>query len=305
MTLFSGRAPKSQGPAVLAKVGAREIAIEDFQQEVAWRRQNGRPVPDKAMLLEEMIARELRVQKARVAGLEHDPGVRRTYEDILAAKIEQRELMPLLEAAEVARVEIEAAYQTNLARYTQPAKYHLALIYIKTDRRTSSARLAEIESRMAEARHLAQAMPARSQGLGRVAADFSEDQASRYKGGDIGWFDQGRVGYRWPSEVIAAGCALRENGDLSEVLHTAEGFYLVMRLDYRPQRVTPLESVEPAIRRQLLADKQRQVQARFAQDLRALAPVQIDARVLAGLESSTTTMAEAKERVPPALPRSP
>src|SRR5712671_3547076 len=59
MLLIGGCKPKAIAPTLLAKVGTKEIRVEDFKKEVEWRIKNQRPLPDKQSLLEEMISREL------------------------------------------------------------------------------------------------------------------------------------------------------------------------------------------------------------------------------------------------------
>ena len=299
MAAGCARQPKAN---VLVKVGTREITIEDFEQEVQWRVKSRWPLPDKQDLLEQMIARELRVQTARALGLEQDPDVRRRYEAMLAGRVEDLQLKPALEGLAVTPEEIQAAYEKEISRYSRPAKARLALIQIKTDRRMSPEKLAEAEARMAEARKAALALPPAVQGFGAVAVDYSEDQASRYRGGDVGWFDQGRSEYRWPREVVAAGFALAKNHDFSPVIKVSDGFYLVSRLDTREPVVTPLAQVRSSIERRLLAEKRQQTESAFYAKMRASAPVETLTQALARVEYPSTTVAKAREQLPPSSP---
>src|SRR5438876_1008018 len=238
-------------PNVLVKVGSHEITIQDFDREVQWYVKSRRPLPDKETVLEQMISRELRLQKAKASGLENDPDVRRRYEAMLAGRVEDLELKPQLEQLTVSPEEISAAYQKEIAHYSRPAKIRLALICIKTDRKATAEKILDAETRIAEARKAASALPIGTKGLGGAAADYSEDQASRYRGGDVGWFDQGRTEYRWPASVVVAGLALSKNGDISEVIRPTDGFYVVSRLDSREPVVTPFEQVQSSIQRRL------------------------------------------------------
>src|SRR5262249_33683713 len=123
---------------------------------------------------------------------------------------------------------------------------------------------------------------------------------SRYKGGDVGWFDQDRTEYRWPSEVVSAGFALT-NGAVSEVIKAKDGFYLVSRLDWRDAVVTPLEKVRFAIERTLLSTTRQQTEAAYVQKLRAVAPIQTYADNFARVQYPTTSIAKADEPMPPML----
>ncbi len=292
-------------PSVLAKVGSRLIRLEDFKAEVEWRIKNHRPLPDRRELLDEMIARELLVQKARVAGVENDPYVRHGYESLLAGKLREQLLTPRVEALRVSPKEVQALYEKDMARNTRPAKAHLALVVIKTDPRMNAEKRMEAEKRIREARQLASVLPPSTRGFGQLAIDYSEDQASRYKGGDVGWFDAGQTAYRWPAEVVAAGFSLQTNGLVSEVISAANGFYLVSKLESRETVTTPLEQLQASLERRLLTEKRQQTEAAFRQELHAAASVESFPQGLAEINYPATAVAKAEESTPPALPRSP
>jgi parvulin-like peptidyl-prolyl isomerase len=304
--LTGGCKPKAKttAPGVLAKVGSHEIRVEDFKREMEWRIKNQRPLPDKQSLLDEMIARELLLQKARAAGLEDDPDIRHSYESLLAGKLREHLLTPRIDALKVSPEEVQALYEKNLSQNTRSAKAHLALIYIKTERKMTPERLAEVEKRIEEARQLALALPAGTRGFGRVAIDYSEDQASRYKGGDAGWFDQGQTAFRWPAEVVSAGFALKTNGEISQVIKATNGLYLVSKLDTRDAVTAPLEQVQASLQRRLLTERRQQTEATFRQELRAAAPVESFPQALGQVEYPTTVVAKSEEPLPPSLPTS-
>ena len=290
---------------MLARVGGQEITVADFRAEMQRRSANGQPLPARAVLLEEMIARAALVERARAAGLENAPDVRRTFADVLVAKLKEAELEPKLAVVKVSPEEISAAYEKNAARFTAPAKAHLAIIFLAADSKTDTNRLAEILARADAAHQLALTLPATEKSFGKVAADFSEDQVSRYRGGDAGWFTGDfLLADRWPKEVILAGLALGSNGDQTGVLRAADGFYLVKKMDARPAVVTPLASASAGLGRELLTAKRAQAEAEFKASVRTAAPVQTDSELLAKLDYPTSTTA-ATNPVPPASPASP
>ncbi len=301
--LTAGCKPKATAPVlVLAKVGSHEIRVEDFNNEVQWRLKNHRPLPGKEALLEEMIARELLVQKARAAGLENDPDVRRSYEGMLVSRIQERELTPRLDAVKPSPEAVHALYEKNLAQYARPAKARLAFICIKIEPKMSEEKISAAEARIQEALKLAKALAPSSRGFDRVAVDYSEDQASRYKGGDVGWFDEGRTAYRWPAEVVSAGFALKTNGEISGVIRATNGFYIVSKLDSRDAVITPLEQVQTSLQRGLLTEKRREAEAAFRRETRSFAAVETFTQALANVPYPAATMAKTEEPQPPSLP---
>ena len=301
--LLAGCAKKSApDPSVLARVGPREIRVADLKQEMEWRQKNRRPVPDAPALLEEMVAQELMLQRARAAGLEKDSEVQRAYRNVLITKIKERELTPRVETAVVSPEELRAQYEKQIAQFTRPAKARLAVIHIKTDPKMSAEKVAGARARIDEARQAALALPKDAKGFGVVAVNFSEDQSSRYKGGDIGWFDQGLLGYSWPEAVVSAGFALAQAGDLSDVIPADRGFYLVTKLDTRDALVTPLAQVEDGLRRRLLVEKKQAAERAFQQELRRGVPLQLFPEALAALPATATAVAKRDATGPPGLP---
>ena len=304
---------KKTPSTILAKIGNHAITAEDFDREVQWHLNNHRPLPDKLVLLDQMVSHELRLQKARSLGLDQDPDFRRLYESILVSRLEQHELSPQLNALTVPPEAVKEAFQKDLPRYTHPAKIHLALVVIKTDSKMSPEKLAEQEARITEARNLALALPAGTQGFGSVAANFSDDQASRYKGGDVGWFEGPSSSsssasssssppyYRWPIEVVLAGLALTNKGAISEVIKTEKGFFIVSQLDSRPASVTPFEQAQPAIQKRLLTEKREQAQESFARQLQTFASVQVFTQALVRIQYPAATVARAQEEPLPVL----
>jgi parvulin-like peptidyl-prolyl isomerase len=296
-----GCAKKAVNENVLARVGSREITVQDFEREAQWWQSSRRPMLERDALLEQMIRRELRLQKAKATGLENDPEVKRKIELILAARVEELELHPTLDHVKAAPEEVQAAYEKDIARYSKPAKMRLALICLKTDPKMNPDQLAEVEKRAGEARLAALALPQGSRGLAGAAAQFSDDQASRYRGGDVGWFDAGRTDYRWPTEVVEAGLSLTRIGEISPVIRAKDGFYIVTRIDLRESVVTPLDQVRAPIERKVLASKRQQAEELFDQNLRTTAPVQTFPQAMARVHYPTSAIARAEDSQPPAF----
>lgn len=272
----------SKKPAdVLARVGDKEITVANFKAEFERRQALRMALPDRQTLLDQMVERETLLQQARAAGLENDAEVRRACEDVLLARYQETQIAPKVTAAKVTPEEIKAAYDHDSARYTRPAKVKLAFVFIAVNAKADSNQIAAAESRAGEILAQARLLPAETRGFGRIAADYSDDQVTRYRGGDAGWFDADGLEGLWPKEIVAAGFVLTNAGDISGVLRGKEGFYLVKKLDSRPASVTPLEQVRPLIERQLLVAKQQEIERQLKLQARAAAKVFTDPALLA------------------------
>ncbi len=306
--LLSGCSDKKPSD-VLAKVGSRDIRTADLQQEAQRRVNLRRAVPGKEALLNELIQHEALVQRAKAAGLDKDPQLAREIDNLLIGKLIEQELTKQIEAVKITPEEIKADYERNLAKYTQPAKARLAVLFLEAGVKSSDAKRIETRERLAEARRKFQDNPESARrtspvpGFGALAVDFSDDQASRYRSGDIGWIDAGNFAQRWPKAVLETGCALEKN-QLSDIIETETGFYLVLKTDARPGSVTPLEKVEGDLRQSVLLRKRRELDETFRKDALRLVGVAIHTNVLQSVQLPATGTAVAKkgDAGPPAFP---
>ena len=303
--IFSAGCSKKSPPSdVLAHVGDRDITVADFKAESERRVANRQLLPERAVLLEQMVTRETLLQSAKSAGLDKNTEVRRACEDVVIAKLKATQLEPQLEAVKVSPEKIRAAYDQEISRYTQPPKTQLAFVFIAVDAKADTNQVAAAAARASEARQIAAALPANTRGFGQVAADFSADQVTRYRGGDAGWFTADALEDRWPKAVVAAGFDLKNIGDISAVRRAANGFYLVKKLDFRAAVVAPLEQVSAAISHRLLLAKKLATEENFQSSARAAAKVSTDTNLLATVSYPAPNPANPTAATPPSLPNS-
>ena len=305
-TADPGSSPKSE---ILAQVGDRTLSSEGFLEEVARWRAARRPVTDSDAVVREWVERESLLRRAHAAGFEDDPAIRREVEALLVSRLLERELAPRLESVEVSESEVRADYERDLGRFTQPARVRLAILFQNVGQRSGETPRAEAQARLEEARSRILADPApggrgpAASGFGAVAAEVSDDQASRYRGGDLGWLEPGRFDYRWPRAVLETGYALSP-GQVSEVVDTDAGLYVVMKTDERPAVVQPFEQVEAVLRQTVLARQRQELDAAYRQEAVRAADATIDAVAVAAvpLPTAATNVARRDAAGPPGVP---
>lgn len=306
LAVSCGRTPQPKN--LLATVGDRQILTEDLLREAERRQKARQRVPDKAALLEQMVEQEAMLARARALGVDQDPQTRREIALLLVSKLRDRELGPRLKTVEVTAEEVEAAYRADIAKYTRPAKVRLAALVLKGDPASSAAKRDELQARLEDARRQVLAQPpaggrgAAATGFGALAVNYSDDPATRHRGGDLGWVDPGNYELRWPRPVLEAGYRLAK-GEVSEVLAVGSDFYLVTKSDERPESVTPLADVQAALRQTLLTQKRRQIETAFEQELLSQIGVTLHAQNLANvtLPEPPPTMVRTGNFEPPTL----
>ncbi len=282
---------------LLARVGPHEIRAEQFRSEMARRRVRPKKL-DKRALLEEMIDYETFVVKAIEAGLDKDPEFVRSYRNLLVGRFKQWNLTPRIEGVVITEEDITAHYEENADAYTRPAKVRLAFLYLKTTSMTSGGKRAALLARMTKAREKALNLKD-VRGFGPLAITYSEDQVTRYKGGDIGWVQEGRK-YRWNVEAIAAGFALGKPGDISDIITTDMGLFLVKLLDQRESAKTPLKKVRTRIRHKMLLERRKQTEKAFLEEMRDATQIEVFPDALANMPVPAASLPETER--PPKMP---
>ncbi len=263
---------------VIARVGDREIRADEFARLVEERQRNNLVPVDAPRLLEEIVARETFVQAARKAGFEKDQDVQEQIRDILVAKVKEHVLTPQLEAATVSDEEVEKAYAARRAEFTTPERAHLAVLFLQA----AAGDAAAVRQRLQDVkRQIRQGSLNGTRTFGALAVQNSEDQETRYRGGDLGWVERGRHPQRIEPAVIEAGFALAEAGAVSDVIRGEHGFYLVKLVERQGQSVSPLDRVAPAIRAGLLREKREQIETNFVAKIRESVPVKVHPERLA------------------------
>ena len=265
----------------LATVAGTTVTEQDLLDEAAWRRANNQAVPPAPELLQEIVNRLALVEKAKQSGVADDAATQRRIQSVIISSLREKEFDAALAKVTVADEEVAAAYEARKSEFASPGLDRFAILFQAADSKATDARKAEARKLLEDGIAQSDAQPATggrgpaAGGFGQVAARHSEDQVSRYKGGDIGWIETAAKETRLPENVIEAGRAL-EKGKRSGVIEAADGFYVIMKTDARPGGERPLDQVTDSLRQQLLRDKRRALEESFLADALKLSKASVD-----------------------------
>jgi peptidyl-prolyl cis-trans isomerase C len=289
---------------LLATVGEERITVDDFQREMRHRgggREPGRfgTVEQREALLDEMIRDRAVVAAARGAGLADDPEFRATVDRMLAARYLRANLDPAIEGLDATPEEIAAYYESHRAEFMTPERVRAAWAFFVVSPKADDAAVAKVRRRAEEARAAAEKLPAETANLGSVAQQFSEDTATRYTGGELGWLylDQAES-YRLGPELIRAAFALEAPGALSPILRNEKGFYFLKLVQREASTPTPIEKLRAGIRARILTEKREAARQAFFAELLQGTRVTVDSAKLAAVPAPGPD-AETKTAPPP------
>lgn len=273
--------PEAASP-VVAQVGGRTITRADFEAEAVRRRDSGDPAASAKELLDQMIEREAMLVNAEASSIAKSEAFRRDTESRLLSQWVASTLAKTRDGVRVTEDDLKHAYESGKgSTFTSPGVTRLAILYRKLAGHAGDDEARALESRLSEGvaafekDRAAATNNGRLPGFGKIAADYSEDTITRYRGGDLGWLnlDQGQHP-RIPKEVLAAGGALAL-GKVSAPLRIGDGLYVVLKDGERAAKQMTYEETVPLLRRKLLHAKQREVEARFKADILASVPVTV------------------------------
>lgn len=306
--LPSGDAPPAPDDWI-ARVGSEYLTEADWASELRIRG-GSRPglfvtAEQRQALMDQLLYQRALVVRAEAAGIDRRPEVRRSLDQILINQVLQSDLRPRQEASDIAPEAIEAFYAEHAEEYRVPARRRIAMIQFElgplADEATRERVRAEAETVLGQAAELPPNVP----GFGALARDHSAHQASRYRGGVLGWVGEDDPGrYSHPRVVVETANAMTEPGALSDIVEDERGLYLVRLVDYEPGRVRPLEELADGIRQRLLRDRFRAEEDAFREETLAAAEIELNSRGRELLEATGEAPAEPEPETPPSLPGS-
>jgi parvulin-like peptidyl-prolyl isomerase len=248
-------------------------------------------------LLEELVKSEAVYLRAKQAGFEQRPDIARQIKQFIVHRfIEEQNIS---EAAPASDKEVTDYYRADPTRFTTPARVRFAVIEFGHSPKATEARKDEVQQKAAAVLAEAHSSGASESTFGALAQRHSEDQATRYVGGDSGWVSRNESS-RWPSAVIEAAFALEKQGELAPVITTAAGCYLVKLLERKEAGRRPLAEVAEVIRYELAIKARHRAQDEFYNAAKADVAIEINHALLNSLPAPSSPPIAA----PPALPGS-
>jgi|SRR5579859_2060523 len=291
---------KDASPAGVAQVGGETISEEAFKQLMQQRagRDPGRyaSAAAKEALLDEMIGQEAVYAKAKAAGFDQRPEIRESIRQLVVAKFREEEMGRSPAPPAISEQEIQQYFQEHQAKYATPAKAHGAMIFIRIPTSATPEKRAEFMAR-------AQSILEEAKAAGKMA-DFatvvqrnSEDQTTRYRGGDMGWMTRDTKAWGLESALVEALFSLEKPGDFAPLVTTEKGVYILKLLEARPAEVRPITEVRPEISYILARQKGEQREKDFYDAMKAGLDIRINRPLLESIQPPAP-----ENTLPPSVP---
>jgi parvulin-like peptidyl-prolyl isomerase len=169
-------------------------------------------------------------------------------------------------AAKVDDKAIEAFYAKNARDFQEPETLHASLIFVSAPADSGAAKRkagrARADGILADLRN--------GGDFAKIASSRSEDPGSAQNGGDLGRFERGR----FEPAVDAVAFALQP-GQVSDVVESPIGYYIVKSHEHQPARPLPLAEVKDQIATRLGEQLENEKFAEFVERAKARAKIEI------------------------------
>jgi peptidyl-prolyl cis-trans isomerase D len=150
--------------------------------------------------------------------------------------------------------DIERAYNNNIEQYTTPEQVRASHILLKTEGKDEAAVKTRIEELLKQARGGAD--------FAELARKNSEDEGSAKNGGDLDYFQRGRM----VAEFDQAAFAMQQ-GQISDPVKTQYGYHIIKLVDKKPATTKTLAEVRQQLSDQLSYERAQAQAADLAQKL--------------------------------------
>jgi peptidyl-prolyl cis-trans isomerase C len=244
-----GAQPAAQsGGQVIATYGDKRFTTEDFRRETERLPPRSRmqlnTLERKRQFVDNYILNDLLTDEGHAQGYDRDPEITHQVEELRKRLVVQRVMKEFQEPPDLSDEQVRAYYDQN-RRLFSGSQVRVSHILVKDEALAKSLRdqLREDPSKFEE-----------------LAKANSTDTATAARGGDLGFFGQGRM----VAEFEQAAFALEKAGDISEVVKSPFGYHIIKLTERKDGPDKPFEEAKDRIRVMLVNQKrQEQTQARF------------------------------------------
>ncbi|MBI3609073.1 MAG: peptidylprolyl isomerase [Nitrospirae bacterium] len=262
----------SSRDSVLAQVNGKRITVDQFNQKWSQLSETVRTAytgpSGRKEFLEELITRELLLQKAYSLKLDQDPAFRERVKDVWDRMLLDATLHQWIEKKIVVSDEEVAAYfDAHRDAFPPIEEARAAHILVKTE--------AEARTLLGKLRHGAD--------FAALAKTNSTDPGTRDRGGDLGRVRRGQT----PPEFEKAVFGLKP-GRISGVVKTPVGYHII-RVQSRPiRKPLTVEDARNEIRQRIIKEKEAALFEERAKTLRAESRIVISDSLLGSIGDDAT-----------------
>jgi peptidyl-prolyl cis-trans isomerase D len=150
--------------------------------------------------------------------------------------------------------DVKRYYEDNEQQYSTPEQVRASHILFKTDGKNDDAVKKQAEEVLAKAKSGAD--------FAKLATEYSQDDASKVKGGDLDFFPKGQMVPEFDKAVFSM-----KVGEISDLVKSQFGYHIIKLVDKKPAAKKTLDEVRAQIEDQLKWERAQAEAQRVADDV--------------------------------------
>ncbi|SPQ00143.1 PpiC-type peptidyl-prolyl cis-trans isomerase [Candidatus Sulfobium mesophilum] len=248
---FGGNA-FAEGEDVLAAVGNEKITLRDFQVVVSSyspekQKYLAENPASKKILLDRMVQVKALAMTAKAKGMDKDPKIKSLLDyytdEILSQELLARELAKV----DITEKDMKDYYAAHKDSFKAPEMVRARRILVKVSEKAPDEERTKAKKKAEEILARVNA----GENFAKLAAEVSDDKATKDRGGDLGYVTRGKM----PKATEDAVFSLRP-GEVSGLVETQVG-YEILKVDEKDEGgVQPFDYAKDKIRKKLTDDFQ-------------------------------------------------
>ncbi len=270
--------PDSVRKQILAKVGKEVITVGSFADEInrksPYLRARYESIDRRKELLKNIVRRELLAEEAARKGLDKDPDVQRTMKQVMIQKLLAKVYKERVESKGVTDEELQKFYKDHFKEYNKPEQVRISVILVP-DKAQADKVLAEANKAKGNMRTWRE-----------LVRKYSQDKASKIRGGDLRYFDAQST--RVAKPLVEAAFKMAKPGQITGPIKTDKGWYVIRLTHRRKAFKRTLDEVKDQITQRILRQKRSTAIKAFIEELKKKAKIKVYDNELASLKVDTS-----------------
>lgn len=194
------------------------------------------------------------------AGFSEKSMTRFVERNTLSKKINLKEVDDRINVTDV---QVAKYYQENSTKYKKPEEYRASIILVKVPPSSTASQRAEYRKKIEDLLQKIQ----NGAVFADIAAAYSDDM-TRIKGGDLGVMHAGQMEEEFEKQIKSM-----KIGEVSGVVESLKGFYLVKLDDKKEPRQIPFDEAKEKIKKQLTTQERERLFNEWMDSLRGKAKI--------------------------------
>ena len=266
--------------------GKDSVTAEELQQRFSEMSPFARAryqTPEQRKEYVEGLARfELLAAEAQKRGLQNDPEVVETAKKVMVQRLIQKEFEEKA-GKKLEDAELQAFYEKHKSDYVKPEMLRLSDIFLPAAK-DAPERAAQLEKAKELQAQAAEAPTLDFQVFAKLAREHNQDGRTKPLDGDMRFLSVEELTGQYGTEVATAAQQLKTPGEVSGVVETDKGFY-VLKLQARQAPLDlSLEQVKSTLQSRVLYERKTEAFTAFLEKLKSEQSLEVDEAALGKLQ---------------------